>query len=348
MTLRTRVLLGYGFLVGLVVLSAFGAALGFHHLGSSIGRVLDENVASMQAVTQMLEALERQDSAVLAALLGEGGGAAAIEASERSFTAALERARSNVTLPEEPALLAEIDQRFADYLSSRDALLASSPERPLAAYEGETYPSFEAVKARVLDLLEVNNRAAVVADRAAREDATRRAVLNGVLVALALLSLAFVSRALSRDLLEPLAELKTVAQAIADGDRRRRSSSASRRDELGVVARQLNSVLDALETSESRADGRLAQQRQVLVALLAARDEPAALVAPDGRVVASTLDQMADRALEALAVDLRKRNGEPEVRSEAYLPGGHASLRLRPLVTPDGRPVGWLATTDRG
>lgn len=346
MTLRTRILLGYGFLVVLVVLSAFGAALGFQRLGTSIGRVLEENVDSMKAVVELLEALERQDSAVLASLLGDGAGTAGIADSERVFLAALERARGNVTLPEEPGIIAEIEERFRAYRDTRDALLAVRPERPLAAYEADTYPRFVAVKTAVVDLLEANHRAAVAADRAAEREATRRAVLHGGLVALALLALAFVSRAMGRDLLEPLSELKTVAQAIADGDRRRRSSGASRSDELGTVARQLNAVLDALEDSEGRAEGRLALQRQLLVALVAGLGRPAAMVALDGMIVASTLGETADRALAAAASSLRERGEAPSPAVDATVPvpGLDASLRLRPLSTPAGRPVGWLAT----
>ncbi len=342
MTLRTRILLGYGFLVSLLVASAFGAALGFHQLGSSIGRVLTDNVASMEAVTAMLEALERQDSALLAALLGEGP--AEITASESSFRSALARARANITLPEEPAILADIDTRFAAYRAARDSLLATRPQRPLAAYEAETFPLFDGVKARVLDLLEANHRAMVEADRAAQRSATRRAILHGVLVSVALLALALVSRAMSRDILEPLTELRNVAQAIAEGDRRRRSASATRTDELGVVARQLNSMLDAQESLEGRAQGLLGQQRLLVLGLLGNLAGPAVVVALDGLVVASSADDPATRAVEAAARHLKGQPTDEDAPRQVEIAGAGRMVTFQLLRASHGRPTGWLAT----
>ncbi len=342
MTLRTRILLGYGFLVSLLVASAFGAALGFHQLGSSIGRVLADNVASMEAVTAMLEALERQDSAVLAALLGEGP--AEITASESAFRSALARARANITLPEEPAILADIETRFVAYQAARDTLLATRPQRPLAGYEAETYPRFEAVKTRVLDLLEANHRAMVEADRDAQRSATRRAILHGVLVTVALLALGLVSRAMGRDILEPLTELRNVAQAIADGDRRRRSASATRTDELGVVARQLNSMLDAQQELDGRMQGLLGQQRLLVLGLLGELPEPAVVVALDGLVVASSTDEAAIRAVEAAARHLKGQPTHEDAPRQVEIAGAGRMVTFRLLRASGGRPTGWLAT----
>lgn len=342
MTLRTRILLGYGFLVSLLVLSAFGAALGFHQLGNSIGKVLTDNVASMEAVTAMLEALERQDSALLAALLGEGP--AEVSTSESAFRSALAQARANITLPEEPAILADIENRFAAYRTARDSLLATRPQHPLAAYEAETFPAFEAVKTRVLDLLEANHHAMVEADRAAQASAARRAVLHGVLVTVALLALALVSRAMGRDILEPLTDLRNVAQAIADGDRRRRASAATRTDELGVVARQLNAMLDAQQSLEGRMQGVLGQQRLLLLGLLEDLATPAVVVALDGLVVASTADEASTRAVEAAARHVRGQPTGAGAPRQVEIAGAGRMVTFRLLRSGGDRPAGWLAT----
>ena len=223
MILRTRILLGYWYLALLVVVGAAAAALGFHALGSSIGTVLKENFESVQASMQMLDALERQDSAVLALLLGDSAYRAQLQQSELDFRTALRRAGSNVTIEAEQPILEDIETRYDEYTAARDSLLETRHERPLAAYEATTFPLFDTLKVQVYSLLDVNHQAMVQADRRAQRSARQRAMGYGLLVAVALLSLVVLSEALGRHVLSRLSELRSVAQAIAEGDRSRRA-----------------------------------------------------------------------------------------------------------------------------
>lgn len=342
MNLRARLVLGYGYLATLVVVGGVVAALGFHGLGSGVGRVLAENVESLRAAMVMLEALERQDSALLALLLSEPGSRQLLDQSEAAFREGLERARANVTEAGEPAILVELDARFARYREARERLLAASPERPLAAYEAEAFPRFEEVKETVRQLLEVNQRAMVEADHRAERRADAQAAVFGLLVGVALLSFGWLSRALGRDVLGRIAELKAVASAIAGGDRSRRAT-VLRRDELGVVAEQLNAVLDRHQRLEAEAAGRLAHHRQLLAGLLASAPAPAVLLAPDGTQVVATLDP-------ELAVDVARAAGELRgigpASGEVRVPLPSGSAVFRPLRVDGSRLVGWLGTVE--
>jgi methyl-accepting chemotaxis protein len=340
MRLATRILLGYWYLVILLVIIAAGAALGFHTLGSNIGRVLTENFDSVRSSTAMMESLERQDSAVLALLLGREGARHALETSEESFRQALGRARANITLPEEEPVIEDIEQRFAAFAAARDQLLGATPEYPLRAYDEETFPKFEAVKAGVIDLLEINHQAMVEADRQAQATASQRATVLALLVLLALFSLAFLSRALNRTLLERLDELAEVAEAIAGGSFDRRAA-VQYPDELGAVARQLNAVLDRQQEVENTMVGRTALYRDLLVGLLGALPRPAAIVGLDGRVLASTLDAAADALIEQAASKIPavdRGTAEAEFMTEK----GAVGMRL--LCVGAQRPLAWLAT----
>jgi HAMP domain-containing protein len=340
MRLATRILLGYWYLVILLVIIAAGAALGFHTLGNNIGRVLTENFDSVRASTAMMESLERQDSAVLALLLDKDGARNALEASEKSFRQALARARTNITLPEEDPVIKDIEQRFAAFAAARDQLLEATPEYPLRAYDEETFPKFEAVKAGVIDLLEINHQAMVEADRKAQATASQRATVLALVVLVALFSLAFLSRALNRTLLERLDELAEVAAAIAGGSFDRRAAT-QHTDELGEVARQLNAVLDRQQEVESTMEGRTALYRNLLVALLGALPRPAAIVGFDGRVLGSTLDAAADYLIEQAASkipNIERGSGETEITTE------HGTVGLTLLFGGPQRPLAWLAT----
>lgn len=288
MDLRTRILVGYGYLVSLVVIGAIAAALGFHHLGSRLSQVLEENFASVRWSMEMVESLERQDSALLAALLGDDDAHRAIEDSERVFLNALDKARSNVTEDRESDVIAEVEQAYDSYRDARIRLLARTHEHPLAAYHSEAFPSFDAVKRSVVKLLDVNHEAMVAADEAARSAARRRAAGYGLVVVIALVSFAWLSRALGRELLARLTNLKSVAKAMADGDFERRAD-ATRPDELGLLGEQLNALVERELELRGRMEARIAVTKELVIGLVAARDTPSTLLATDGRVVATTM-----------------------------------------------------------
>jgi len=341
MRLRTRILFGYWYLVILLIISAVGAALGFHRLGDNIGRVLTENFDSIHASISMTESLERQDSAVLAVLLGKDGAREQLESSETTFSEALARARSNITIKEEVEVIDDIERRFAAFTAARDELLDAPPEYPLRAYEDETFPRFEEVKGRVLDLLELNYQAMVEADRHAQSTALRRASTLALLVLVALFSLAFLSRSMNRDVLVRLDELAEVAEAIAAGGIHRRAS-AERPDELGVVARQLNAVLDRLQEVRGAGDGRVALYRELLVGLMGALPGPSAVLDLDGGVLASTFDEDVEVQLAAAGARLpRPDEGHSEPVRVFELDSGAVQLKL--LRDATAKPVGWLA-----
>jgi nitrogen fixation/metabolism regulation signal transduction histidine kinase len=335
MDLRTRILVGYGYMVSLIVVSAVAAALGFHHLGSRLSEVLEANFASIRWSMEMVEALERQDSALLAALLGDDNANRAISESETAFLNALERARSNVTEDRESDVIDQVDATYEAYREARVRLLAEPHEYPLAAYNEEAFPRFDAVKSSVVDLLDVNHQAMVAADNEARAAAKRRAAGHGLVVLVALLSFAWLSRALRREVLVRLTSLQSAAKAMASGDLERRAD-ATRADELGLLAEQLNSLLDRDVELRGRMDVRLAAARDMVLGLLAATGAPSVLFAPDGRVVASTVtDAETEPAREALS---RFRSGGEN---------GDSAYEVAALAA-GSRSVGWLVSRRRG
>jgi methyl-accepting chemotaxis protein len=342
MKLRTRILLGYWYLVGLLIVSAVAAALGFHGLGSSIGTVLEENFESVRASMMMLDALERQDSAVLAVLLGEQQTNEPLQRAEAAFWGAVHSARGNITLDQESAVLDEIERRYEEYRTVRDRLISEPRERPLWAYESETLPRFLEVKDKVFELLDLNHQAMVEADERAQQAAQLRALGHGLLVLIALVSLAFLSQALGRQLLDRLDDLGSVARAIAAGDRERRAA-AIYHDELGALADQLNAVLDRLAETEGSVKGRLGQVRLLLAALLQELPEPAAIVALNGALMSSSLPSGHTDMVQRAAVELqhRDRDLDPAERIVEVDDGG---VQFRPLLAEKVRPVGWLAT----
>jgi methyl-accepting chemotaxis protein len=343
--LHTRLLVAYGYLVGLVVIGAAGAALGFRGLGNDIGTVLEENFESVRASMEMLEALERQDSAVLTALLSPEASRDPVRVSEESFRRALERARQNVTLATESTVLDSIQARYGAYREARESLLAAAPDRPLRRYDAETYPLFEDVKAEVRQLLDLNHEAMLDADRVAQRSATRHAAAYAALVALALLSMGLISQGLQVHVFQRLDELHDVATAVSQGDLSRRAA-ANRDDELGLVANQVNQLLDRQQELGGMLQGRVARTGQLVAGLLGELPHPAAVLNLAGELVASTLQESRGEAVvramaarpELLQPDAEKLEAERELSVDG------AAYRVTLVTVPGRRPVGWLVS----
>ncbi|MFB6352409.1 MAG: MCP four helix bundle domain-containing protein [Bradymonadaceae bacterium] len=351
MTLRTRLLIGYGYLVLLVVAVAGTATVGFFDLGGRIGTILNDNVEAIEATNQLTEAIERQDSATLSALMAAEAESSELGEANEAFQSALSKVRSVATGDEERQIIGRIEQTYETYRQARQKLLATDHDRPLAAYQRQVFPKFQTVKNAVDELLELNQRAIVEAERASQSDATRFGVAMAALVAIGLLSFVVLTRALQRRLLDRLAEIKDAADAIDAGNLKRRVS-VNIQDELGVVASQFNEALDKYAELERHVDGRLAEMRQDILGLFDTFDIEGAFFNCDGRLVASTLEI----GRKEFPDDLRQRivdagRGLIEGR-DPEAPGGEATtLELDDgtevsveLVHARGRRlVGWLA-----
>ncbi|MCB1057893.1 MAG: HAMP domain-containing protein [Acidobacteria bacterium] len=349
MKLRVRLLVGYGYLVALLLLTAGSGMLGFLQLSEGIDVILEENFRSISASTHMLEALERQDSATLLLLLDEQTDRADMERFQKAFSDALEEAQANITEDDEEEILARIRSGFDLYKLRRDALLAEVSDRPLRAYNDRVQPVFTSVKVDVLRLLDVNHNAMMNADQEARTAALQNGAGIGVLVAVALLSMVIMSRAMHRRLLEPLQELVDTLGAIAQGEDRRRLRTLGE-DELAQVASHFNSTLDRQMELRAQMRGRLSQQKQLALALISHLGEPVLVLGLDGLVMADAFGELrwqieaelvewvlgpGDRLLRGLP------RGEQPEPTELELPGGHR-LRIELLQVQGRRPVAWL------
>src|SRR5690349_24467726 len=98
MSLRAKLLIGYGiFIAALVVLGAW-SAWRLHDMGKVSRRIMSENYDSVVAAQEMKESLERQDSAALFALLGARERALTQLREHRTrFDQNLQKAANNIT-----------------------------------------------------------------------------------------------------------------------------------------------------------------------------------------------------------------------------------------------------------
>ncbi|MCB9692260.1 MAG: hypothetical protein H6736_10645 [Alphaproteobacteria bacterium] len=246
--------------------SAAGIAL-LARMSPAVEEILTQNVYSTEAVEAMLGARVLHD--------------------EPGFTTALERARGNITEPEETELLARIERAHAAE----------------AAPGGE-----ERLVADLHTLGEVNRLSMVRADERARSLGLAGAWAMALLGVAGFGVTLAVYRRMERRLLATVVEVDAVLEAARQGDRMRRCVPVSRLEHEHRLAANLNWLLERAEREGGfREDPAV---RATLLALVDGEEAPVA-VGVEEQVV----------ALNAAALDLAAAPGRWDALVGALLAG---------------------------
>ena len=150
MTLKKKLLTGYGVIFVLMGLVVAWAVANLVSLGKATDAILSENYRSILAAENMVDALERQDSGILLMFLGDTEkGVAQFRENEAVFLEWMARARDNVTIEGEAALVAAIEAAYGEYrrmFSSLTDLGRGRVEPTLATYQKEVHALFFQVR----------------------------------------------------------------------------------------------------------------------------------------------------------------------------------------------------------
>jgi hypothetical protein len=340
MNLHLRVLIGYYTLIGLLVFCAVGAGLSFNHLGDSLSHNLAERPLEAQAKLSLLAGLDQHDAMLRRALNGDLAARAELP---KGWTE-LEAAAGGQGEPSVDATDAERDLRWslAHYRQVAEERLAASALEP---DETKVLEAFRTLKAQVYRALEENLRATVEREGEVEIRARRYATIYATVLALILIVVAFLSRQLRRGLLDRLVATATVAQAVADGDRSRRADDGPD-DELGIISHQLNALLDTELALHAEMEGRLCQQRQLLLGVLQSWPKKVAVFTIYGDLAVTTLDEKERDPVVAAEIDFPASPAKVEEDQPFTARIGERELRFRLLRVDGRRPVGWLAEVD--
>ena len=232
------------FVMALVVLGAW-SAWHLRELGGASRRIIADNYDSVVAAQDMKESLERQDSAALFILLGEGArGQAQLKEHRARFDRSFSRASNNITEPGEREAIAGIDALRREYYAKFDALAVAGAAP--ARYFAELEPLFDRLRGRVDDLLRLNQEAMRAKSRAAEQVARRwfaaTLTLAVVLVAASLL----LATVLARRIVRPLTTLTAVAERMSQGDLYASAPVFAGVSEISALGTAFNRMADTL------------------------------------------------------------------------------------------------------
>ena len=295
MSLRARVLLGYGLVLLLVAAVLAVALVRLRGLSAASELILRDNVRSVLYADRMIDALERMDSAVLLQIAGDGPMATAqFDSARAAFERHLADERANLTVPGEAAAAAGVGRNFARYLRLVGA--PGAPPPSLARYRRALLPAFFRVRRGAAYVRELNLGAMRAAsDRAQRTGRAAFWVTLGM-GALALGSGFAAALVLSSSLARPLRRATAAAERIGRGDLDVRLEEDAP-GELAELARTMNGMAQQLRDVRAINVQQLVAEKRKADAVLQALGDGVLVVDEALRVAA--YNPAAERALGA-------------------------------------------------
>ena len=275
-TFRQKIFIGYGASLVLMVLILAWAMFMILRLGQASDSILRENYRSIQAAEHMIDAIERQDSAVLLYLLGyREQGLKEFRENETAFLQWLGRARDNITIPGEKEIIDSIEQNYLRYLGEVGNLHlqgVSDREGAVNLYHESILLRFRSTRDTCVKLREINHEtmyeASNRAGRLSLQAVLSMAAIGSLSVIIGVIFSLFLSRLISR----PVTELKKAALQIAEGNYEVQVP-ASGSAELALLAEQFNQMAEKLRKYHEMNIGKIIAEKLKSEAVIQSVDD---------------------------------------------------------------------------
>jgi NtrC-family two-component system sensor histidine kinase KinB len=346
MRMRTKLVLAQLPLVIALGVTIVVGSLVARDLGRQSQTILEDNYRSVLAAERMKEAAERIDSGITFVILGKVSmGLDQINANIPRFEAELSTQEANITERGERDVTAKLRAAWTAYTAAiadvrRDPSGLALDQR----YFDSMLGSFLAVKTSADGILTMNQDAMIAKSDHAQALANRSNTLL-VLVSLAGLILGLAaSSIITTRVLRPLAVLGQTARRLGEGDLVVRARVDSR-DEIGELARELNTMAERLQKYRDSSLGELLEAQLAAQATIDSLPDPVVVVALDGPL--RHANQAAETVLKTRAETGGIASAEPAIRSVIERLRAHVAAGHGPYV-PKGLDEAVRVTTSEG
>jgi NtrC-family two-component system sensor histidine kinase KinB len=270
-TFRKKILLGYGASLLLIIVVLSLAVVLILRLGRASESILRENYQSIQAAENMIDAVERQDSATLLILLGyDRQGATEFRENETLFLQWLGRAKDNITIAGEKEIIDTLEKGYARYLSeisNLQLLYQSEPARASNAYHEVVLPLFRSIRDACVRLRDLNHETMYAASNRANKISVQAvlsiSVIGGISVVIVIIFSLFLSHLISR----PVTELKEAALKVGQGDYDIQVPVRGS-GELALLTTQFNLMVEKLKQFHDLNIGRIIAEKRKSEAII--------------------------------------------------------------------------------
>ncbi|GAB6099298.1 hypothetical protein JCM16358_11770 [Halanaerocella petrolearia] len=289
LSLRAKILLGYMAVIIVLIGLASWSIYNFVSLNESIHDIMVENYRSVIASEEMMEALERQDSAELIFIFGQQDKALNIfQENQMQFMKYLSRAEDNITIPEEKKIIKSLNQDYQEYLGKFMRLRKMAGQKSFSQvqkyYLQQIMPHFEKVKKHSRDLLMVNQEHMKQAQQRANDNATQ-AIYSTVIFSIVALILALsFGIYISNLIIKPIKELTAKIKEIAGGNLDQ-VIEIDTKDEIGQLAGEFNRMTYRLKEYETMNVSKLVEEKNKSEAIVKSISNPLLVTDQENKIL---------------------------------------------------------------
>ena len=285
MKLKSKILLGYSLSLALVVLVGGWGINNLRRLGKASEAILEENYNSILAAENIIDAIERQDSAVLLFLLeNRDRGLEQYRQNQIEFLKWLGRAEGNITIAGEEKIINSIEQSYQDYLTAFFQLQQQSDPNT-EDYYATILPIFTQIRDNSVQLRLINQETMEAASENA-QDISQQAIWSMAIAGAtaAAVGLGF-SLLLTRRIVQPLTEMTAATEKIAAGEYDI-TLQVKTKDELGILAQEITTMSQKLRAFRDLNVGKVITEKQRSEAIVQSIADGIIVVDSDLKIIA--------------------------------------------------------------
>ncbi len=288
-TLKGKISILYLGLVVLIAIVGITASVNLYNLSRSIDGLMSANYKSINAATEMMEAIERLDSAMLIYInVDTQNGKELFTGNNEEFLKWYNIDANNVTENGESELVKEIKSSYDNYaklfFDLEETLSRQGPEKANQFYNTKMMPDLINIKNQLKHLSLINEKAMFKGKDMATEHASNSMYLVLGISIFAIIGGFAVSRFLTNRFLTPITQLTQTMKLVKAGDLDQQADIGTR-DEIGGLALEFNNMTKRLQQYEQSTLGQLLVEKNKSLAIVKSISDPLIVLDPDYRII---------------------------------------------------------------
>jgi len=356
-SLKGKVLSVYIFLMLLIFLMAAVSIYNLYYLNKAIDGLIASNYRSIAAATNMIDAIERQDSNQLIYLeVNHEKGIRAFNENQKEFFTWLSKAKDNVTEDTEGQIIENISADYMKYIESYSELQeinnAEGSAEAVRFYDSKIYPIFYSIKDSCKKLLALNEEAMFNSKERATVNSKNQMYSTIILSVLSIIIGMAVSFYFIKKTINPIYMLISGVKSIKEGNLNQEINITAQ-DEIGELAAEFNDMTKRLlEYDRSSVKNLLAEKNKSL-AIVKSISDPIIVINNDYKITlvnksAETIFNISEK--NVLGGHLLEAIGDKTIfqKVKSIIEGGKDVLNVNEPITilKDGKKYFFLLTVE--
>ncbi|ACB83849.1 ATP-binding protein [Natranaerobius thermophilus] len=288
-SIRIKILGVIALLLIVLAINSSWAVNNFQMLDDSIEAIMQANYRSVDAAQNMIVALERQDSAILTYLFEEDEDISqTFREHEREFMKWFTLADDNITEVDEPEIIENIDNSYAEFALEFNKLQNIQVEEGTDAarqhYYDQVFPKFEDAKDFTRRLLELNQNKMLELQGQAETRASNATKTTAIISILTVVTGTVLALYISGKITRPIRDLTKKMEKVSQGDYQQQLDIQGN-DEIVKLADSFNTMAKQLNEYTKMNVSKLKREKQKAEAIVQSIGDGIIVTNEDNKII---------------------------------------------------------------